>query len=70
MVGYHVSEACPFSKLCRFPLPDVPKDWTPDPRRVWATDPSIKEGAKKTAEQQRPTDHRAWLAGKTADEVR
>ncbi|KIJ55479.1 hypothetical protein M422DRAFT_240099 [Sphaerobolus stellatus SS14] len=53
-----------------FPLPDVPKGWATDPRRVWAADPSAKEG-KSEAVLPAPAlqEHHIWKQEKkTADE--
>ena len=56
--------------MCRFPIPDIPKGWTPDPRRVWVTDTSDKENDNvRLLQPSAPQDHRAWMKGKTADEV-
>jgi G patch domain-containing protein 1 len=56
----------------RFPIPDIPKGWTPDPRRVWATDTSNKENESAKLSHPPPSapqDRRALMKGKTADEV-
>lgn len=57
---------------CRFPIPGIPNGWTPDPRRVWATDTSNKENESVKVPQSPPSapqDRRSWMKGKTADEV-
>lgn len=52
----------------RFPLPDIPNGWTPNPRRVWE---SNKENREVDSQQlpQGPVDHHAWKTGITADQV-
>ena len=56
--------------ICRFPIPDVPKGWTPDPRRVWAADTANKENnSPRFAQASAQQDHHAWMKGMTADEV-
>ncbi|KAF8579945.1 DUF1604-domain-containing protein [Ramaria rubella] len=52
-----------------FPIPDTPKGWVPDPRRVWASDPSSKQDEDKMIPPaSAPPEHRGWIKGKSADE--
>lgn len=63
--GFVVSES-PLIETRRFPLAEVPQGWVPDPRRVWATDPSMKEDESKPLPAVKT--HKDWVKGKTADE--
>ena len=48
--------------IFRFPLPDVPTDWKPDPRRVWAKDKeNIQEPPPPSAAAQ---SHAQWKKSK------
>ncbi|KAF8517942.1 hypothetical protein BU17DRAFT_49261 [Hysterangium stoloniferum] len=51
-----------------FRMPDIPKGWTSDPRRVWAMDSSGDQRDKNKLEPAKPEDHRSWMKGKSADE--
>ncbi|KAF9466188.1 hypothetical protein BDZ94DRAFT_1252313 [Collybia nuda] len=54
----------PVSEDRWFPLPDVPKGWTPDPRRIWDKQQN-KENIQKPAPSQA---HGKWKSGISADE--
>ncbi|KIY42943.1 DUF1604-domain-containing protein [Fistulina hepatica ATCC 64428] len=51
-----------------FPMPDVPPDWRPDPRRVWGT--ADKENVDTLQLPSHVQSHAAWSAGMSADEVK
>ena len=51
----------------RYPLPDVPNGWAPDPRRVWARD-SNKENIEKPP-QPIPAPGK-WNSAISAEQVR
>jgi len=58
-------------RILRFPLPDVPKGWTPNPKQVWeraTADDTNKENAATGASSQVQT-HAQWKIGITPDEV-
>ena len=46
-------------KFARFALPDIPRDWKPDPRRVWALDtkPEDKENVPDSKASQDTKKH-------------
>ncbi|KZT25345.1 hypothetical protein NEOLEDRAFT_1178454 [Neolentinus lepideus HHB14362 ss-1] len=52
-----------------YPIPDVPKGWKPDPRRVWEKD---KENREKTQQQvqglSKSATHQQWKTGVTPDQ--
>jgi hypothetical protein len=50
----------------RFPLPDIPEGWKPDPRRVWDKD---KENLKNAEISSQPTAHGKRNTGISADQV-
>jgi G patch domain-containing protein 1 len=60
----------------RFSLPDIPKGWSPDPKRVWEKyKENVDTSAKK--ENHAPSElgsaqhsHAKWKTGISADEVR
>ena len=56
----------------RFPLPDIPNGWTPNPRRVWEDDKENRDVDPKLPARTigDPVDHRTWKTGITADQVR
>ncbi|KAI8996466.1 hypothetical protein BD414DRAFT_478086 [Trametes punicea] len=43
-----------------FPLPEVPPDWKPNPRRVWEQDKNKENVPAGEAGPQRPVSHAAW----------
>lgn len=55
----------------RFPVPEIPKDWTPDPRRVWSQD--VKQEDKENVPAKpsfvHPSRRGAFAVTLTADEV-
>ncbi|KAF8645077.1 hypothetical protein AX16_008135 [Volvariella volvacea WC 439] len=52
-----------------FPLPEVPKDWKPDPRRIWDADKrSGKENAPVAVKDTQLQGQRKWKTEITADE--
>ena len=54
----------------RFPFPDIPPGWTPDPRRVWDADKN-KENVDATQRRDQPQSHAEWKKNKlSADQVR
>ena len=57
----------------RFPLPDIPQGWTPNPQRVWNADVNAnKENVEqpKPPSQSGPLSHEKWRrSGITADQV-
>ncbi|GJJ11187.1 hypothetical protein Clacol_005419 [Clathrus columnatus] len=70
--GFVVSEV-PLIENRWFPLPEIPKGWVPDPRRVWAKDPSTatkQEGGPSNLPlpSSGAPDRRPWIKSKTADE--
>ena len=66
------------SAYCRYPLPEIPAGWKPDPKRVWVqnqTQPSDsvnKENLNQAATAASgPMPHSKWkTSGLSADEVR
>ena len=54
----------------RYPIPDVPKGWKPDPRRVWENKENVPS-AKGKQREDIPKTHAGWKSSLlTADEVR
>lgn len=49
----------------RFPLPDVPSGWKPDPNRVWGKE-NVSNDRPAASE---PTSHSKWKSGISADQV-
>ena len=66
-----IAQSCAIvTRFRRFPLPDLPKGWTPDPRRVWEKD---KENLSGDAAHVEPVAKLGKGRGKselTAGEVR
>jgi G patch domain-containing protein 1 len=63
---------CNFIWFDRFPLPDIPQGWTPNPQRVWSVD-ADKENVEqsKPPSQSGPLPHEKWRrSGITADQVK
>ena len=58
-------------RVLRFPMPDVPEGWIPNPKRVWqqatADDFNKENTATNTASQFQT--HSQWKIGITPDEV-
>ena len=54
----------------RFPLPDIPKGWSPNPKRIWEKDKENVESSQKPQDPSQPVPHAKWKAGISADEVR
>jgi hypothetical protein len=52
-----------YLNLDRYPLPDVPKGWAPDPRRVWDND-------KNKENIQKPSHPGKWKSEISAEQVR
>ncbi|KDQ61939.1 hypothetical protein JAAARDRAFT_190648 [Jaapia argillacea MUCL 33604] len=66
--GFLVSET-PISEDRWFPLPDIPKGWKPDPRRVWAKDKENREKVDlATKKPHEKMTHAQWKAGVTPDQ--
>ncbi|KAF8892162.1 hypothetical protein BD779DRAFT_95881 [Infundibulicybe gibba] len=60
--GFALSETA-VSEDRWFPLPEIPMGWTPDPQRVWDSDPNrIRVDASS------PMPHNKWKTGISADE--
>ncbi|EPQ56137.1 hypothetical protein GLOTRDRAFT_120771 [Gloeophyllum trabeum ATCC 11539] len=52
-----------------YPIPDVPKGWKPDPRRVWQKDKENMEKAQQEAQAlPKPTTHQQWKTGVTPEQ--
>ncbi|TDL23705.1 hypothetical protein BD410DRAFT_746466 [Rickenella mellea] len=52
-----------------YPLPEVPKGWSPDPRRVWEKDKeNIVTSGQPPAVPPITSDHASWKRGITADQ--
>jgi G patch domain-containing protein 1 len=56
--------------LHRFPLPDVPKGWSPNPKRIWDKNKENIESSQQPQDPSQPVPHAKWRAGISADEVR
>lgn len=53
----------------RFPLPEIPPGWKPNPRRVWEQEKN-KENVQVVQPKPTPTTHAAWKDRfMSADEV-
>ncbi|TFK48436.1 hypothetical protein OE88DRAFT_524979 [Heliocybe sulcata] len=48
-----------------YPIPDVPKGWKPDPRRVWQKNKENREKEQQVQELPKPATHQQWKAGIT-----
>ncbi|KAJ7580229.1 hypothetical protein C8J56DRAFT_962576 [Mycena floridula] len=46
-----------------FPLPDIPKDWTPNPHRIWNNSPG-----KENIDAKQPVSHEKWKSTISADQ--
>ena len=55
----------------RFPIPDIPKGWKPDPKRVWERNKNKENEniASLKLPVQGPVPHRKWKKGISADEA-
>ncbi|EGN96891.1 hypothetical protein SERLA73DRAFT_111665, partial [Serpula lacrymans var. lacrymans S7.3] len=68
VAGFVVSDK-PVAQDEWFPLPDIPKDWKPDPTRVWGGKENVDaEREEPTGGAPRPQPHAQWKTGKTAGE--
>ncbi|KZT43136.1 hypothetical protein SISSUDRAFT_1112218 [Sistotremastrum suecicum HHB10207 ss-3] len=67
--GFVLSDK-PVSEDTWFPVPEIPKDWTPDPRRVWSQD--VKQEGKENVPAKpsfvHPSRRGAFAVTLTADE--
>ncbi|KAG1724184.1 hypothetical protein EDB19DRAFT_1930151 [Suillus lakei] len=67
--GFVISEKPVAEDLC-FPIPDMPKDWTPNPKRVWESEKANskdKENAIIPPPSQ-PQSHAQWKTGISANQ--
>ncbi|KZP28739.1 hypothetical protein FIBSPDRAFT_927491 [Athelia psychrophila] len=52
-----------------FPLPDIPKGWSPNPKRMWDADKNKENVQQSSAlSASGPVPHRQWKAGVSADD--
>ncbi|KAL0580862.1 hypothetical protein V5O48_001154 [Marasmius crinis-equi] len=51
-----------------FPLPDVPKGWRPNPKKIWEQEGPDKENIKKEEDTPGPVPHHKWKSGMSAEE--
>ena len=55
---------------CRFPLPEVPAGWKPDPQRVWDAGENKENATPAKVKQEPPRTHAEWKASLlSADKV-
>ncbi|KAG2357773.1 hypothetical protein BDR07DRAFT_1473341 [Suillus spraguei] len=67
--GFVISEKPVAEDLC-FPIPDVPKDWTPNPKRIWETE-KVNSKDKENATIPPPSQtqsHARWKTGISANQ--
>ncbi|KAG1747898.1 uncharacterized protein EDB91DRAFT_1115387 [Suillus paluster] len=66
--GFVISDKPVAEDLC-FPLPDIPKDWTPNPKRVWEEKvPSNDKENAAIPPASQPQTHAKWKAGISANQ--
>ncbi|KAG7094176.1 hypothetical protein E1B28_007785 [Marasmius oreades] len=51
-----------------FPLPDIPKGWQPNPKKLWDQEGPDKENIKKEEISNGPVPHHTWKSGMSAEE--
>ncbi len=57
--------------VCRFPIPDVPPGWKPNPRRVWDKENAPVSDKGKQRADPKTMSHAQWKNSLlSADEVR
>lgn len=61
-------------RVLRFPLPDIPKGWAPNPRRVWIVDTNkenVQQTTQELADSAHAQTHAQWKDSRlSADKVR
>jgi len=55
----------------RFPMPELPKGWTPNPKRVWEKEKTGSGDKENEAipPPSQPQPHAKWKGGISADQV-
>ena len=57
-------------RKCRFPLPDVPPGWTPNPKSLWASEDPEKKNLQSPRPPSGPEPHGNWMRSNiSADQV-
>lgn len=57
--------------LYRYPLPDIPPGWKPDPERVWSQNQGQGNPDKENVKQNDSMSHEKWKASTlSAEQVR
>ncbi|KAI0792217.1 hypothetical protein C8Q75DRAFT_792313 [Abortiporus biennis] len=59
VAGFIVSSE-PVVQDLSFPFPEVPKDWRPNPRRVWESDQNKENAGMEKKETHPSSSHQAW----------
>jgi G patch domain-containing protein 1 len=57
------------NNLPRYPLPEVPKGWKPNPQRVWGKNQDKENVEAASAPTPSIKSHQDWKKGVSADEV-
>ncbi|KAG1816446.1 uncharacterized protein BJ212DRAFT_1354770 [Suillus subaureus] len=67
--GFVISEKPVAEDLC-FPIPDVPKDWTPNPKRVWEREKANSKDKENAAilPPSQTQSHAQWKTGISANQ--
>ncbi|KAG0694131.1 hypothetical protein DFH29DRAFT_961354 [Suillus ampliporus] len=65
--GFVISDKPVAEDLC-FPLPDIPKDWTPNPKRVWEQEKANSRDKENAAIPHPSQTHAQWKAGISANQ--